>query len=95
MEKVKSSESDDPVTEVPEPVAPDPEVPEKPRRRTFCAIQAPDSPGGGGLREPGRNWLSSASGRALPVPLDGMATAAGRGDLERSEVSEAWSQNQG
>ena len=33
MEKVKRSESDDPVTEVPEPVAPDPEVPEKPRRR--------------------------------------------------------------
>ncbi len=37
MEKVKRSESDDPVTEVPEPVAPDPEVAEKPRRRTFSA----------------------------------------------------------
>ncbi len=37
MEKVKRSESEDPVKEAPEPVAPDPEVPEKPRRRTFSA----------------------------------------------------------
>ncbi len=54
MEKVKRSESDDPVTEVPEPVAPDPEVAEKPRRRTFSAqyklrilqeVEACQSPG--------------------------------------------------
>ena len=54
MEKVKRSESEDPVKEVSEPVAPDPEVPEKPRRRTFSAqyklrilqeVEACESPG--------------------------------------------------